>query len=1357
MKTTRLIILFFYLWLGISQAYAEYFRRIGLAEGMSSPSVMAIYQDQLGRMWFGTREGINLYDGGQITVFKGWMRASEQDTASVWLGNEVSAITGDRNGDIYFLIDKILFKYFLRSGRFQPLSSSEISVLTSFDGDIWYIRHDSLFYLRNGSEEAETAFGLQEESVVTCLTVKKNHIYVGTKNGLLVIDRRMPFGQKHLLEGTDIYSVFESSEGELWVGTRMHGLYRTDSRGQLHKVPFLQDSPEGINSEQIRNFVEDDQGNVWFGTFNGLYKWHASARQYRLIQIPHYMGGLSHPSIFSLYKDKQGTLWAGSYFGGVNYFNPQHDDFVHYDYAENVSSDLYYSYIGDIARDKNGNLWIGTDGGGVCCLNRDWEIQKRLTAGPGNSLPHNNIKSLCYDRNDDCLYIGTYLGGLSRYDISTGRFHNYLKETKGGEKMPNDVIFHVEMWKDRLYVSARNGLFCLDTQTQTFQEVPVPPAYYEHFDIDVEGYICLAKWGEILLADLERPDSVTRIPLTIEGHVPAFTQVLCTSQGTYISTLGSGVFFCDRKTRELTRFTAENSQLPSNFCYNLCETPNGNILVTSEKGVTSFKPGGTGFTTIDFMRNFPSAHIINGCGVYASSDGRIYIGDTEGVTAFSENEFERTGGRDSAAHFYFSKLWVNNRSVSPGDADGILSESLPFVKELKLKHYENNLVIRFAHSDYRQQLSEKWYRYKLEGFDPQWVETQQTTLYYTNLDPGEYTLRVAAIERNGSDTPSDEISLQLVIVTPWYATWWAWSAYVMIFIGCVSYFISSRIAKRTLALSLEKERFEKQQIERLNHEKLVFFTNVSHEFRTPLTLIISHIDMLLQRHSLSPVVYNPILKIRKNAQYLSNLISELLEFRKLEQNHETLHLMRQDIVAFLKEIYLSFADYAQKRNITYTFQLPEAEVLCWFDARLMEKVFFNLLSNAFKFTHDGGKICISGTVTDDDVYIRISDTGVGISRQDSSLIFTRFYQGNNQSEKKQDIFKGTGIGLALTKNIIEKHHGNIGVESVLGEGSTFTVRLTRREDVYRGDENVEMSYGKAEPSIIENSQYLPADSSDGAETPAVEEGVTDQSRTVLLVEDNEELLQVLKDLFSPLYKVICAHNGKEGLEQIYAQKPDLVVSDVMMPEMTGTEMCLQVKNNLDFCHIPVILLTALNSPEQNLEGLNRGADDYITKPFHAQLLLARANNLIRNRLLIQHQFHKKPMSEIDLTGINPLDKDLLKRVTEIIEKHIDDTEFDVPVLCKEAAIGRSLLYSKFKALTGMTPNNFILNYRLKYAASMLQKYPDIPIAEVSDRCGFSTPVYFSRCFKNQYGCTPQAYQKEKRKSGPVSEETSCQI
>ena len=558
-----------------------------------------------------------------------------------------------------------------------------------------------------------------------------------------------------------------------------------------------------------------------------------------------------------------------------------------------------------------------------------------------------------------------------------------------------------------------------------------------------------------------------------------------------------------------------------------------------------------------------------------------------------------------------------------------------------------------------------------------------------------------------------------------------------------SSFISSRIAKRTLTLSLEKERFEKQQIEQLNQEKLVFFTNVSHEFRTPLTLIISHIDIILQKSSLNPSIYNQILKIRKNAQQMSNLISELLEFRKLEQNHKTLQISQQDITPFLKEIYFSFVDYAHLRNIHYDFQLSETPTLCWFDSQLLEKVFFNLLSNAFKYTPDNGNIIISGRTTDNEVEISISDTGSGIAKNDVSQIFARFFQANNQKPGEYSS-PGTGIGLALSKTIVEKHHGTITVDSTLGKGSTFTVRLPRNADVFQADKNIQLSNQQQESSIVPGSlDVLPE--TDTYLTESVHtENAEEKTHTVLLVEDNEELLQLLTELFSPFYEVICATNGEEGLKQVYEHKIDLIISDIMMPKMSGTEMCLQIKNNIDYCHIPLILLTALNSTEQNIEGLNRGADDYITKPFHAQLLLARANNLIRSRLLMQHQFDKKPISEIDLTCINPLDKDILKRTAESIEQHIDDTEYDIPVLCKEVGIGRSLLYTKFKALTGMTPNNFILNYRLKHAAALLQQYPDIPIAEVSDRCGFSSPVYFSRCFKNQYGCTPQNYRKEKK-------------
>lgn len=340
---------------------------------------------------------------------------------------------------------------------------------------------------------------------------------------------------------------------------------------------------------------------------------------------------------------------------------------------------------------------------------------------------------------------------------------------------------------------------------------------------------------------------------------------------------------------------------------------------------------------------------------------------------------------------------------------------------------------------------------------------------------------------------------------------------------------------------------------------------------------------------------------------------------------------------------------------------------------------------------------------------------------------------------------GTGIGLALTKSIVEKHHGEICLDSQLGKGSVFTVKLPLGDARYIHDEHVHFADREKESDLKETDE----DSRVGICAVANEESFQSEEGeskkyTVLVVEDNDELIQVLCELFSPFYQVIMASNGKEGLDKAYEYKPDLIISDIMMPEMSGTEMCLKIKNNIDLCHIPIILLTALNSVEQNIEGLNRGADDYISKPFNPRILLARANNLVRNRLLIHNQIRKNPITEVDLTSINLLDQEILKKTSEAIEAHMDDTEFDIPELCKEIGVGRSVLYSKFKALTGMTPNNFILNYRLKFAATMLQKYPDIPVSEVGDKCGFSSPVYFSRCFKNQYGVTPQNYRKSSR-------------
>lgn len=471
---------------------------------------------------------------------------------------------------------------------------------------------------------------------------------------------------------------------------------------------------------------------------------------------------------------------------------------------------------------------------------------------------------------------------------------------------------------------------------------------------------------------------------------------------------------------------------------------------------------------------------------------------------------------------------------------------------------ENNLLIKFAHSDYQNKYAQQGFEYKLEGLDKVWTFTPTPEARYTNLDPGDYTLYVRMAYASGQ-LP---IQLAIHIATPWYATWWAWIFY-MITIGFgITYYARNRFAKQALAQSLEKERIEKQHIEEMNHAKLVFFTNVSHEFRTPLTLIVSHIDTLLQNQLLPPQVYNKILKIKQSAQQMTNLVSELLDFRRFTQNRFILQIENRDIGKFLKEIFLSFSDFAHQRNICYDFQCNPLEIVCWFDAKQLEKVFFNLLSNAFKYTPDGGKIGMIIATDNGNVKIQICDTGSGISDLDSARIFDRFYQGGNQKGNEQSL--GTGIGLALTKSIVEKHHGTISVESEVGKGSTFTITLSLNMSIYQEDEHIQF-VDSVSDMMTTTGPLLGEKIASFYEVPVPEDSLLQETakendRKLLLVEDNKELLQILKQLFEPFYQVYLANNGKEGLAQAYEHKPSLIISDIMMPEMTGIEMCLQIKN-----------------------------------------------------------------------------------------------------------------------------------------------------------------------------------------------------
>lgn len=1330
---------------------AEHFKHLSLAQGLSQPSVMAISQDRLGRMWFGTREGVNVFDGHNIVSYKGWIK-DWKTGSDIWIGNEVKAIGNDSIGNIFILIDRDIVRFDLRKERFSLLTSSyDVSALAENKGEIAFISNDSLYVKDRLTDNI--SFILKSKKILNAsnLTFSDKCFYISTDNGLSVIDRRSR-SEKTLLPGNPIYSSFISRDGTLWISASKSGLYRL-SRDEKEPVrvsaPSLHKGARG--SDQTRMAAEDRSGKIWYGSFSGLFCFDPTTGQTKHISIPAILDGLSHSSIFSVFCDRQGSVWAGSYYGGVNYFTPDHEGSFNFDYGSLSPQGLYHSFIIDMVYDRDGNLWLGTDGGGVTCVDSDWNLRQQLStlSGP-NSLRQNNVKAMAYDQASGRIFIGTHLGGLSYHDISSGKTVNLI-DLSGNESGIGDVIHHLKVYGERLFVSSNAGLASIELKTGKISKISnvQPP----QFDFDKKGNLWFYVFNGTKLHVLG-PNGKSG------GQIPDFqntntfsnpSRLVCTDDGVVVATLGQGIFLFPYDRSKVLRLNTANSKLPSDYCYAIAKGRNGNVFVTTEKEIVRFNPKTKEIKAINFSTFNPTGDIIFECGLMARDDGSLLVGTTKGITVLSDDIFDEKPDQRSAGpnDIFFSRLTIGSRRIVPGDDTGILNETLPLAHEIRLGPDDKSFGIWISECDFINPEHADKYQYRLDGVDHDWQTAHNGYIHYTNLTPGTYTLR-ARLTPASSSEKTREISLKVVVKSPWYATGWAYLVYFVIASAIVWYLIVKTRNAARLRLSLEKEKLERRQIEKLNHEKLVFFTNVSHEFQTPLVLILSHIDILISRNQRNERLVMHLKRVRRHAENLSYLITQLLEFRKLQQNRQVLRIGRHDAGQILKRIANPFADYAMKRDIDFKVEIPEKPVFGYFDPWLIDRVLVNILSNAFKYTSDGGSIiCRVSQAPDGDVLCSFTDTGKGISSHDLPLIFEQYYNGSADELKHDDInYKSTGIGLAFAKSIMDSHHGAISVESHEGKGSTFTVRIPGSDIPFRNDANVEFDHTSVNPSEVAlPSQDLPAIAAEDIPENHDEDykdsdidGKESADPVLMIVEDNVELRENLASYFSTYYKVLLAGDGDDALKTIRRAQPDIIISDIMMPKMNGFDLCRAVKMDMELCHIPVILLTALNASESRLEGFNANADEYVTKPFDFPVLLARIDNLLRKRRMLQRQIENKPVSEIDVTVINPLDRDLLRRTTEIIESHISEQELDIPLLCRELAVSRSLFYSKFKALTGMTPNAFILNYRLKHAAATLVAQPHLSITEVAELSGFASQVYFSRCFKKQFGVSPQKYQ-----------------
>ena len=1327
-------------------ATAIYFQHIGVQDGLAQSSVMSVYQDELGRMWFGTHEGISIYDGNTLISFK----HSEDSILSqrIPVGNSNYPITGDRKGNVYIRSDAKLIHYDVREERFSCLKNENVSTVYCKDSLVLVASSDSVYRWDQNDKTLNllTKTNIPGNQIEVLFIDSKNRLWIGGQRGLFLLST------EHELQPiiTDVYinEMMEDSQSNLWIAARENGMYQYSSEGNLILYLHNPTDPNSLPSNQVRSFTEDSHGNLWIGTFAGLCQYNPENETFTNHRRTDLPGSLNHSSVFSVYQDRQSTIWVGTYYGGVHYFNPETAFITFYPAAIRRRNDcLSHFFTGRMVEDKDRNIWICTEGGGLNFFDRQTKTFRHYMADTSvNSIAHNNLKSIAYSEKYDKLYIGTHTGGLSIFDMKKDAFHNFRDEKPDCHRLIGDVIIDTRLYKeDTLIIQSRNGLFSLDIVSGQLN-----PLFDDSnringilsFFIDSRHNLWLSTIDAIIRLNMNDKNEWTIFEKTGTGFGSfAATCIFEDRKGRmFFGTIGSGLYQLDEKTGRFISFTAEKNLLLSNYCYDIAQSGQNELIILSDKGISLLDVEEKKLRVIHQEALLLSTINYGNC-LLTCRDGEIFAGGNGGLISFFEQDIFKV---NKDYDLYFTSLYVNDVKVTPLDETKILKQALPFTNKIILKHYQDNLNITFASNNYINACTNEQYEYYLYGFDDKWITGNH--IIYTNLQPGKYEL---AVREKTTDplVAVKTITMDIIIRHAWYANPLAYIIYLSIVYYILSHIFRLRKTKLRLKTSLETERKEKEQIEQLNQAKLQFFANISHEFNTPLTLIAVQIERLLNSNSISPFVYNKLQKINKHALYVRNLISELLDFRQLEQGYITLKVKEMNIIPFLREIYYSFYELSMERNINYSFDVNgKDDIRCWFDTKQLQKVFYNLLSNAFKFTKPNDSIELTVREDADAIIIHVIDSGTGIDEKNIHKIFDRFYHSDASGH---DLHKtpSFGVGLSLSKGIVALHHGTISVESKLSYGSLFTVRLKKGNSHFHDNEFSDNTDPTSQRTV-ELSNHTAIDTMHKGEE--ISELIADETiihysdnrkSVVLLIEDNEELLQILEEITRPLYRVFSARNGKEGLDIARKVKPDLIISDILMPGISGTELCVTIKNDFDTCHIPVILLTALSSVEHHIYGLQHGADDYITKPFDEKTLITRCNNLIRNRLIIKNKFSHNTNFDVQTISNNPIDQKFLDTINQVVEKNFDNPDFNMNKLARELNLSRSSLYAKFEALTGMTPNEYVLLRKLKKACELLKNNPGMSISEISDMLGFGSPRYFSRCFKNQFDLSPVDFRK----------------
>jgi len=1312
-------------------------------------------------MWFGTQSGLLRYDGQNYKVY----RHNPHNPQSL-SSDKVVGLAEDSMKVLWIATHNGLDRYDKYHERIERMidtvNMSPIRyMLNDQDGKIWLGTYmDGLAVFDKESKRMISDF--QYEPTVTT-RIWEMHKLLMDRDGTLWIYSDGPrfWGYN---PGTTLFEeiadvpcevgdMLEDRSGRIWI-TSACGLYIFDRESkrftrQLHQ-PM---NPNRLNTDKVCSIMEDSNGNLWIATYDGVYKYTPDLRlQYCWPYSEPYSHTVSYSSIHGLsYEDHSGTIWIFNR-GGICKLRKEHNNFTilnpdppesnenravcllnadtllygastgYYVYDRRINSvssfNLLNSPCRSIYKDSHGVLWFGTLNGLYKRILSDDNAVEHIAyhhiPGDSSSLPGNNVNTL-FEDSSGRLWIGCQFAMPCYYDRENNCFVHLLNDP--GSPIPSSHepnIFNET--SDNALIASAHGAFKI-----------FPPF------TRISEYSIRAK------------DVIEIIPVfPLPNKLSATYESFLDSRGTiWLGSLNLGLFKWEEENMPgkqsggtWTLFTTLDG-LSGNTVKHIEEDLSGNLWIGTTTGLSRLDPVSETFTNFYEKNGLPSNVFLNSG--ERGHQGELYFGSGNGMISFHPDSIVLN---TTVPPVRITSFKVHNQEVTPGEGS-ILSMSIQYTDAVKLSHKQNTITLNFAVLNYIEP-ERNQYKYMLEGLEDDWVFSGlQNNVTYAGLKPGKYTFSAKGSNNDGIWN-EEGVKLSITVLSPPWYSWWAYTGYVFLLLGIVLFIRRNLVNRAKMKTRLLEERIEHEKVRELDHMKSRFFANISHEFRTPLTLILGPVETQMKLRGLKAGFQgNELDVIHRNAKRLLQLINQLLDISKMETGTIKLQVSEGNLSEFIRRIVLSYLSLAESEGIRFEYILPDIPGPVYFDEDKLEKIITNLASNAFKFTPSGGEIkihlkCPMGNDRDTPARaeILIQDTGKGIPPDQIGKIFDRFYQVSSADTRQ---YEGTGIGLSLTKELVDIYRGEIRVESEPEKGSRFTLVLPISKEEFKAEEiiptgSMEKDARKSRP---EPNEGIMAD--DKRVDHAQPYEPDPEMPVVLIIEDNADLRNYISQNLRNEYRVVEAENGKEGLVKAIEEIPDLIITDLMMPEIDGIELCKQIKNDLRTDHIPVVILTARADKKSKYKGLTSGADDYQVKPFDADELQIRVSNLILQRRKLRERYQKE-VSEQDLFAKDILTRnnDFLNRVVGCILENLEDHRFGVEQLAKSIGFSRSQLQRKVYSMTGYVPNSLIRNIRLSQAALMFQK-GNTNITRVLYRVGFNTPSHFSKCFRELYGVNPSEY------------------